>query len=422
MVGIGVLAFSRVSTIATESTARRSKLLGGVGFALSVYALTRLFAVVAVLVAGRNQIATPDNLLAFHLSGSTSASPGYGTIMTNWDGQWYRAIAAHGYPRVLPRGAGGQVVQNAWGFYPLYPLLVAVMMWVTGLSFAFVGTTVSVVLGAGAVVVLFKLVEEALGTRTASIATLLTCTFMSAPVLQAAYTESLGLLLLCSSLLLLRRRRYAWTALVIVLLALTRNVVLAMAPVILLHGLVRWRTRADDDFTKRDQLIVGGLAALSVVATGLWPAIAAVVTGDTSAYLRSMAAWGGGTGSLLAWPRAFLAMGGPAGLLLLVLLLLILGGLLARPDSRRWGPELLGWAVAYPCYLLLAAGFGSSTPRHWLLAFPLSLMVVDLIRVLRHRFARAIVLGVTVCGGLALQWIWIANFLVIINAPRQPFP
>jgi len=421
VVGISVLASSQVSAIAREPTGKRPKWLGGIGFALGVYALTRLFTLVVVVIAGRHQISTPASVLAIHRSMPTSAAPGYWTIVTNWDGQWYRDIATHGYPGFLPHDTTGPVVQNVWGFYPLYPLLVGGLMWATGLGYTLVGPTVSVVLGAAAVVVLFRLVQDALGTKAASIATLLTCTFMSAPVLQAAYTESLALLLLCSSLLLLRRRRYAWAALAIVLLALTRNVVLAMAPVILLHGLVRWRSRADDEFTGRDQLRVGGLAALCVAATGLWPGIAALATGDRSAYMRTMGAWGGGSGSLLAWPRAFLATAGPSGLLILVLGLFVLVGLLARPDSRRWGPELWGWAVAYPCYLFLATGFGSSTLRHWLLAFPLSLLVVDLLRMLHGRVLRACLLGATVLGGLALQWIWIANVLVITKLP-QPFP
>lgn len=392
-------------------------------FALAFYALTRLFAVAVVLIAGRHQIAGPADLLVPFPSGSRSAAPGYQMIMTNWDGQWYRAVATKGYPDGLPRDAAGQVVQNVWAFYPLYPLLVGGLIWMTGLSFALVAPAASVVLGAVAAVVLFRLVQDAMGTRAASMATVLTCTFMSAPVLQAAYTESLALLLLCSCLLLLRRRRYGFTAIVIVLLALTRNVVLAMAPVILLHGAVRFRAREDDEFTTRDRLSVGGLAALCLAATGLWPAIAAVVTGQASAYTQTMAAWGGELRVLIAWPRTSFNAAGPAGLLLILLLMFLLFGLLARPDARRWGPELWGWAVAYPCYLILATDIGTSTARHFLLAFPLSLLVVDLIRVLRPRLVKACALGLTACGGLALQWIWIANFLVVTSSSgQQPFP
>lgn len=422
MVFISVLAPSRVSTFAVRSEVWRSKSLRGAGFALGVYALTRLFVVAAVVIAGRHQIAVPASLPAYHSAVPTGSAPGYWTIMTNWDGQWYREIATHGYPAGLPHDVAGNVAQNAWGFYPLYPLLVGGLMSVTGLGFTVVAPAVSLVLGAVAVVLLFRLVQDALGVMAARMATVLTCSFMSAPALQTAYTESLALLLLCSSLLLLRRRRYLWTALAIILLALTRNVVLAMAPVILLHGLVRRRGRADDEFTSRDRLTLGGLAALCVASTGLWPGMAAVITGDASAYTQTMSAWGGELGVLGAWPRMFWATAGPAGLLLFVVLLFLLIVLLARPDPRRWGPELWGWAVAYPAYLLLAAAAGSSTPRHLLLAFPLSLFVVDLLRRLPTPLARACVIVVTVCGGLALQWVWVSNFLVVADPAHQLLP
>jgi hypothetical protein len=417
-----VLASSRVSRIATPLVFRRSKWLRGAFFALSVYALTRLFVVVVVMIAGRQQIAIPANYLSFHLSGSTNAAPGYWTVVTNWDGQWYRAIATDGYPVDLPRDAAGHITQNVWAFYPVYPMLVGGLMWVTGLSFALVGPAISVVSGAVGMVVLFRLIEDALGTTAAKMATVLTCTFMSAPVLQAAYTESLALLLLCSSLLLLRRRRYAWAALVIVLLALTRNVVLAMAPVILLHSAARWNARADDEFTTRDRLSLVGLAAICVAATGLWPAIAAAATGQVSAYKQTMAAWGGGLRVVIAWPRWFFNAAGPTGLVVFFVMLSCLFALLARPAARRWGPELWGWSISYPCYLLLATDVGSSTPRHLLLALPLSLLAVDFLRSMGPRLVRTCLLGLMVGGGLALQWIWIANFLVVTDPGHQPFP
>ena len=164
--------------------------------------------------------------------------------------------------------------------------------------------------------------------------------------------------------------------------------------------------------------VAGGCGAGSV----LWRAVAAFITGGASAYPRTVSAWGGELGVLGAWPRMFWATAGPAGLLLFVVLLLLLIVLLARPDPRRWGPELWGWAVAYPAYLLLAAAAGSSTPRHLLLAFPLSLFVVDLLRRLPSPLARACVIVVTVGGGLAFQWVWVTNFLVVTDPAHQLLP
>lgn len=419
---MSVLAPSRLSRIVTDSRASRWKLPQGAGFALGVYALTRLFVVVAVTIASSHQVAVPAGLSGYHSVFPTGRAPGYWAIMTNWDGQWYLDIATNGYPSDLPRDAAGRVLPNVWAFYPLFPLLAGALMWVTGLSFTLVAPALSLGLGAVAVVVLFCLVRDAMGTTAARLATLLTCTFMTAPVLQAAYTESLALLLLCSSLLLLRRRRYLWAAIAIVLLALTRNIVLAMAPVILLHGLVRWRGRAEDQFSRADLLKLAGLASVCVAATGLWPATAAAATGQPSAYIQTMAAWGGGIRVLIEWPLVFLRGAGIGGLVLLLLLLGCLFGALARPEARRWGPELWGWAIAYPCYLLLATGVGSSSLRHLLLAFPFSLIAVEVIRAPRSRFVGACLLGSTVAAGLALQWIWIANVLIVNNVAHGLSP
>ena len=412
---------SPVSTIA-ESVAGRSKSLRQLWFPLAIYALTRLFAVVVIAIAGRHQIAVTTDLPEYHVAVPTSAAPGYWTIVTNWDGQWYRDIATHGYPADLPRDGTGHVTPNAWAFFPLFPLLVRLLMWMTSLNFEFVGSAVSVALGAAAMVVLFRLVKDALGTMSAAAATVLTCTFISAPVLQAAYTESLALLLVSSCLLLLRRRRYVWTAGVIVLLALTRNVVLAMAPVILLHGSVRYRARAEDDFTTRDRLKVGGLVALSVAATGLWPGIAAAATGEASAYTQSSSAWQGGLHLLVGWPLKLYDVAGTWGLVVFFLMLFCLYGLLAGRAARRWGPELWGWAVSYSAYLVLTTTFYSATLRFLLLAFPLSLLAVDVFRSMGSRVIRTFLMGLTVFGGLVLQWFWIANFLVVTKPGQQPFP
>ena len=79
-----------------------------VWFPLTVYAITRLADLVLILVAARHQVDLPK--------GGT-----YGSLASNWDGQWYLSIATHGYPTTIPRDPGGHTLQNPWGFYPAYP-------------------------------------------------------------------------------------------------------------------------------------------------------------------------------------------------------------------------------------------------------------------------------------------------------------
>jgi hypothetical protein len=75
-------------------------------------------------------------------------------------------------------------------------------MRISGLGFMVVAPTLSALLGAAAVTVMFRLVNQTSGRFVASATVLLTCTYMAAPAMQIAYTESLALLLVCTALLL----------------------------------------------------------------------------------------------------------------------------------------------------------------------------------------------------------------------------
>jgi hypothetical protein len=70
-----------------------------VWFPLTVYAMTRLIDLVLILVAARHQIATPPRatgLVVYTIWEPSPASPGYGSVASNWDGQWYFNIASDG--------------------------------------------------------------------------------------------------------------------------------------------------------------------------------------------------------------------------------------------------------------------------------------------------------------------------------------
>jgi hypothetical protein len=208
---------------------------------------------------------------------------GYGAVASKWDGHWHLSIATHGYPSAIPRDAAGHALQNQWGFYPAYPLLVGALMAISGLGFNLVGPALSFLLGGAAVIVMFRLVKQGSGRFAASATVLLACTYMAAPAMQIANTKSLALLLVCTALLLLGNRRYGWLVPVLVMLALTREVALAFVPVLVVHGISRYRHRSVEPFGRADRWKV---AALAVAVTGLWPTIAAVATADPAAYTR----------------------------------------------------------------------------------------------------------------------------------------
>jgi hypothetical protein len=138
-----------------------------------------------------------------------------------------------------------------------------------------------------------------------------------------------------------------------------------------------------------------------------------------SAYTQTSAAWQGGMHLLVGWPVTFFDVAGGWGLIAFFLMLLGSYRLLVRPATRRWGPELWGWAVSYSAYLVLTTTLYSATFRFLMLAFPFSLLLVDVILSMGSRVIRMCLTSLTVCGGLALQCFWIANFLVVTH-PAQP--
>ena len=402
---------------------RLGRISCAIWFPLTVYAIARLVDVVLILVAARHQIALPaegTSLASYKIWQPSPASPGYGSVASNWDGQWYFSIASQGYPTEIPRDAAGNALQNQWGFSPVYPLLVGAIMRITGLGFTVVAPLLSALLGAAAVTVMFRLLSQSLGRFAASATVVLVCTYMAAPAMMIAYTESLALLLLCTGLLLLRNRRYGWLVPVLVTLALTRAVVLAFVPVLVVHGISRYRHRSVEPFPESDRWRVAGLACLGVGVAGLWPAIAAVTTGDPAAYIRTMSAWGGGRIRLLIeFPAFAWEQGRILGLAMLVCIIASMAMVVLRAGAAAWGPEVRAWAGFYPLYLLLATAPGGSSIRHLLLAFPLFWPFPEEASSRLDRRLRVALVAILAMGGLIMQWVWISQVLVVTGPPGQ---
>jgi len=296
-------------------------------------------------------------------------------------------------------------------------------MALTGLDFSVVAPTLSLVLGAAAMVVVFVLIERAVSRRTACACVILTCTFMAAPALQIGYAESLALLLLAGSLLLLRERRYLAVAVLLLLLALTRPVVLAFIPVVLAHGVSRWRAGAEDPFPARDRRAVALLTGWCVAATVLWPVIVALGTRDVLAWTKTHEAWRTTPHfpPAVGWPASFLFHFGWPAVATLAFLILLTAGLALRPEARAWGPEIRSWTLAYPAYLLLATVPGPSVIRWMLLAFPLMWPFPEAAGTAsERRFQVFLTAGMAVLG-LTMQWVWVSSFLGAA-APSVRYP
>lgn len=384
----------------------------GLWFPLAVWFATRVTTAVITVVAQRNEIALPWSNGIIRIMFPTGTAPGYWTVMSNWDGQWYQQIATTGYPHVLPRASDGTVDMSAWAFYPVYPFLVKGLMAVTGLPFPVAGGVVNLVLGAVGMVLLFRLVDQAVGRWEAVVAVVGVCTFISAPILQATYTESLAVVVVVSLLMLLRARRYWWVAVGLVVLALSRNIVASMAPVVLTHLLVRWRT--EDELPRRTKV---GLLLMTLWAgalTALWPAIIGVATGVPTAYTQTLEAWKVGSDiKLYSWWTYLVAAYGWVGPVFGVVAVVVFAWFMLTHRTWRWGPEIWAWAGAYPAYQLLVTNSGPSRLRYAILAFPFTLLIAWFLQVRWWRRWRVLLLCLVAVLGVGQQAWYVSNFIVV---------
>lgn len=168
-----------------------------------------LFSRLALLAAGWVGLARlPWNFY----SPTYNVSPDPLVVMwIRWDALWYTGIAVHGY------------WSQALTFFPLYPLLIAGVHWITFLPIDVAALVVSNAAMVAYLVVLFRLVAETYNRELAVGAASMALLFPTAFFLSAAYTESLFLFLSVSAFWAARRRRFWWAALWGGLATLTRN-------------------------------------------------------------------------------------------------------------------------------------------------------------------------------------------------------
>jgi hypothetical protein len=345
-----------------------------------------------------------------------------------WDGSWYRHVAEHGYPHQLPLDAEGRIAQNAWAFYPLFPLLSRLLMDVTGLGFPAVASTVALVAGLGAAVVMAQVLAERVGGRVAFASVAVWAAFPAAVSLQLAYTESLAMLELCLLLWAVLRRQWFLVGALALVLGLTRPIAVPVVVVVAVALFLRWRGRAAAPLRVPDYL--GGAWALGASAVGavLWPLVAWQVTGSRSAYTDTMAAWrvGGEIVPLRPWLgmsqwvfRDFdgAAVYGPVGLAALATTIVVLT---LGPWASALGPELRTWCLAYPAYLALVLDPFTSIFRYALPLFPLLAVILGggwLERGARWLWART---GLLVATGVVGQVAWVWKLLVF--HPPSDYP
>jgi hypothetical protein len=346
-----------------------------------------------------------------------------------WDGSWYRSVALDGYPTSLPRDpVSGAPAQNAWAFYPLFPVLARALMEVTGLGFPAVASTLALVCGLGAALLMVVLMAERVGERVALATVAAWAAFPSAVSLQLAYTESLAVLVLCAFLWSVMRRRWATAGALALVMGVTRPIALPLAAVLAVAILLRWRSRRVEPIERREAFAGAGALLASGVAGLLWPAAAWAVTGSRTAYTDTMAAWrsGGEIEPLTPWLwmsqwvfRSFelAATYGPVALAALVTTVVVM---VCGPWAAALGPELRTWCLAYPAYLALVLEPFTSLFRYLLPLFPLLAVMLGggwTGRPGRWLGGRT---GMLVAAGVAGQAVWVFELLVFV--PPSDYP
>jgi len=379
---------------------------------LAAYLLFRIADAVMIVIASHHAGGGINPLTGTpldHSFGGATAPRGYLTTATNWDGQWYWQVAERGYPHELPRNSSGDVQQNVWAFFPAYPITVRLIMTVTGLSFPLAAVMVSLLAGAAATLLVYRLISPVTDLLGARLAVVVLNTFVCAPAFQIAYTEGMALALLVAALLAFRARRFRLTAVLVLILSLTRAVVLPLAGVFAIYALVGWRRGS----SRTEVVKTVGLAVWAGTTTFLWPAIAGLTTGEPKAYLLTQASWNPDIATLPI--LRFIDRVSPHAAGPWVGVVLVVAATVGVVLALTAGQKLLllkVWSGTYALYLLAAVDWNSTTIRYFLLAIPGIWAPTDPSTgwPRRHRIWIVAVAGLL---GLATQWWWIRYSLTI---------
>jgi len=373
------------------------------------YRLTPWWAKVIVIWGLSRVVTTTLILILASVQGKnpwTGAHPTYTQFANMWDGLWYNIVAVSGYPSVLPLTETGHIAENAWAFMPGYPMLVRLLMLITGLDWAPLAVFVSLAFSLATALLFYRLMRRVLPASTALFSVVLFCVAPLSPLLQFGYAESMYLFLLTLALLLLLDRRYALLFPVIAVMALTRPSGLAFALALGLHVIYRFVTRRRDPFPMRERMLAASVAVFSGVMGLAWILVAWAVTGSMSAYTDTELAWRSsyiGYQELVPFAAWFQSgvwwLGQPLGYIVVVALILAFTLFMFSPPVRRLGVDLRFWVASYALYLLAVFFPQSSTFRLLMPMFPL-LGAIAVPRNVAYRI-------VLVVLGIAGQWGWL---------------
>ena len=148
-----------------------------------------------------------------------------------------------------------------------------------------------------------------------------------------------------------------------------------------------------------------------------------MATSTPDAYNRTMQAWNIETEIKLGlWWALLDEYAGVSAQVLGVAAVAAFTWWMLSKHSWRWGPEIWGWAGAYPAYILLVTSPTASRVRYALLAFPMTLIIAWVLQLRWWRRYRYWLLGGILVLGAAQMWWWTQHYLIIQTLGDDLYP
>ncbi len=380
---------------------RNGGTLATLGRTLGAFTLSRL----VVATALGSVLVIDQGLATHHFTGPWPTPPHAGRFLQalgSWDGSWYLLIAGHGYS---PPAAQFPIAPgSAYGFFPVWPLLLRGVSDITGLSPLLVGVVLAFVFAAAASVALWYLVRHLCDDAVADRAVVLWVFFPGAVVLSMVYSEAL-LVLLCA-LCLLALLKHQW-----LLAGVAAGVATGVHPeALVLVACCLWAAGVAVGRDRDWWSVLAPVLSLAGVAgyfLYLWNA-----TGDVLRWYHVERTQWGGTGyyhdtvfvlrESVTHPHDLEAVVPALGLLFAVAGLYLMA---------RWRPPVIVWI--YTVGILLSAfdsNMVGARPRVLLVAFPLIVAVARRVRPAAFGTVAAV-------SGFLLATMTFLLFSVVLVAP-----
>jgi hypothetical protein len=280
---------------------------------------------------------------------------GFWHYLQSWDVQWYRRVAFEGYPADLPIDDVGDVKQNTWAFFPVFPVIVRVVM-LAGLDYYVAATVVATAFGLLATLALHRMLVQHFAATQALWGAIF---FASGPMswlLQVGYAESTYLFFLFCALAAMVSRRYLIMIPFALVASFTHPGALALAAALGLQGIFRLARR--QRILWHEWVTVGAAILLITAAALFWPVLIAQVTGDPSGYFDTELGWWRqylGRVIFVPFTPFFLLYGmlwGWFGYALVAVVLGLVVVWLSRPSTRALGVDIWTYSVMYIAYLV----------------------------------------------------------------------